>query len=88
MSKAFMVVGEKKTLNGISSSDLAEKVEKAIDDFVSTVDPKSIVDVKVSADFTSSSGGQAFILVLYKSEMKQENDTNHQDDGKVIKYKK
>lgn len=88
-SKAILIRGETKTYNGQVVRDLDVKVEKAIDEFVSTLPPDSIVDIKVNTEFTGVYGDNAFILILYKSEKtKQENDTNHHDDGKVIKYKK
>lgn len=67
-TKAILVKGETKYLNGGSYRDLDKKVEKAIDEFLVNLNPDDIVDVKVNTEFTGVSGDQAFILILYKGE--------------------
>ena len=66
--KSFLVTGETKFINGLPVRDLSQKVDTTINDFSKLVD--EIVDIKINTQITGVQGDYAYILILYKGDIK------------------
>jgi len=67
--KSFLVTGQTKIYNGSPVRDLDVRVDKTINDFSKLVD--EIIDIKINTQITGVQGDYAYILIVYKGEIKQ-----------------
>ncbi len=65
--KSFLVQGNTTTYNGKMKKDIAENVDKEVNQFLSTLDGV-LIDVKATPILQGASGDYAFVTVLYEKE--------------------
>jgi hypothetical protein len=66
--KSLMVFGDTVTRNGVKEKDLANKVDRAINDILAGLEGE-LVDVKINTQIVGASAGDnAFVTLIYRAE--------------------
>lgn len=86
--ETFIVIGEVVTRNSVMERDLAVKVKKEINKFLSNMPAENVVDIKVDTANIGVSGDTAFVTILYKSDAKEPEKVKAADQEKAKTFRK